>query len=94
MDDTKQAGTLSDKNHSGLAAADAAAAVAQMMSGGASTLVEISIKARGLPNYDVMRWGPGADLLPRPALQHPHPTSALLLAERLRYPVRFRSGCV
>jgi hypothetical protein len=60
VDDTKQAGTLSDRNNSGLAAADATAAVAQMMSGGASTLVEINIKARGLPNYDVLRCDPEA----------------------------------
>ena len=54
VEDKQAVGTLSDGS-AGFRQ-DAAAAVAQMLGAGTSALVEISVKCRGLPDRDVLRW--------------------------------------
>ncbi len=53
VEDKQAVGTLSDGS-AGFRQ-DAAAAVAQMLGAGASALVEISVKCKGLPDRDVLR---------------------------------------
>lgn len=55
VEDKQAAGTLSQASNG--FQQDAAAAVAQMLGPGTSALVELSVKCRGLPDRDVIRWG-------------------------------------
>ncbi len=54
VEDKQAAGTLSQASNG--FQQDAAAAVAQMLGPGTSALVEISVKCKGLPDRDVLRW--------------------------------------